>query len=397
MKTISLAALFSGLISVSVAAQKPAATAFIDVSVLPMDRERVISHQTVVVRGSRIATMGPANTITVPATAVHVDGRGKFLLPGLADMHAHIGLPREIMPAAGMDLAKQGLTRYVAEGVTTIRLMRGYHWGLDLKEQAARGAIVSPRMYVAVGPYPPYEGGGNPDSAVRAIEAAKRSGFDLLKFWSTVPGPAFDSIVATAHRVGLPIAGHAYDNRQAIQLGYVSVEHLLGLYDQKNDDSLHAMAAALRRAGVWVCPTLFHMVNHIDNVDRTTAYHVIKVLHDDGVKVLLGTDGGFDLVPQDFAYAELETLVQAGLTPYDALVTGTRNAAEYFGTLDSVGTVAPGKRADLLLLSGNPIEDIRYTQQPAGTMVNGHWYPQATLDQLLAQLPDRAELLRRIP
>ena len=92
------------------------------------------------------------------------------------------------------------------------------------------------------------------------------------------------------------------------------------------------------------------------------------------------------MVPGFAVPRELAALVRAGLTPYQALVTGTRNPAEYFGTLDSAGTVAVGKRADLVLLAGNPLADVRHTAHPAGVMFGGRWLPRAEIDRRLAAL-----------
>jgi imidazolonepropionase-like amidohydrolase len=266
---------------------------------------------------------------------------------------------------------------------------------------------------------------------VRFVEAAKRAGYDMLKLHGE-DGVQFDSAVAAAHRVGLPIVGHppgsgALDFTQiaidqAIQAGYRSLEHLGGVKDAVQ---LPAIAAALKQAGVWVCPTLFHMKNirggvrldapwpefrYVDdkalnssladaNEPRPVeAKHLavyaayakgVKLLHEAGVGLLLGTDasGGVGYPMAGFGvHRELQALVAAGLTPYEALLTGTRNAAAYLGTLDSSGTVAVGKRADLVLLAENPLADIRHAAQPAGVMWSGRWLARADLDRMLTLL-----------
>jgi imidazolonepropionase-like amidohydrolase len=124
-----------------------------------------------------------------------------------------------------------------------------------------------------------------------------------------------------------------------------------------------------------------------------TPYHrIAKVLHDAGAGLLLGSDAGVSgMVPGFSIHRELEALVKAGLTPYEALATGTRNAATYFGTLNSTGTIAVGKRADLVLLQGNPLQDIRNTGQPAGVMIGGRWVARADLDARLQALEGTLE------
>jgi imidazolonepropionase-like amidohydrolase len=190
---------------------------------------------------------------------------------------------------------------------------------------------------------------------------------------------------------------------------------------------LRRLAGMMRRAGVWNCPTAFHVEGDnltmadvptlrylrvklqkpvlkqaLDIIERQRGVNKpnlpslpeferwvdrqrkeIKVLHDSGVGLLLGTDNGGFAVPW-----ELEVLVRVGLTPYEALATGTRNVAVFLGTLDSTGTVAVGKRADLVLLAGNPLTDIRHTAYPAGVMLGGRWLSRAELDQVLALLED---------
>jgi hypothetical protein len=146
---------------------------------------------------------------------------------------------------------------------------------------------------------------------------------------------------------------------------------------------LQAIAAATQRAGVWVTPTLsctefkYSPGSTYANVLR----QIVKALQEAGVGLLLGQDDGFDV------HHELAALVRAGLTPYQALRTGTHNPAQYFGILDSAGTVAVGKRADLVLLSGDPLRDIRHTREPAGVMIGGRWFDRAALDRRLLISP----------
>lgn len=391
-----------------------AVTAFVNVSVIPMDRERVITGQTVVVRGHMITEMGPVAQVKVPAGATRIDGQGKFLMPGLADMHAHIPFTffwTGDSSATARVKAQNRLLLYLANGVTTVRVM-GYSGtvGLSLRAEVASGAILGPRMYVGVGPvdYVP------PDSATQFLEAAMRAGYDFVK----VHGESnHDSAVVAARRVGLPVAGHpVYEQYSApggipwaIQAGLASVEHQIGL-STVADAKRHA--AGLKRAGVWVCPTLVLNQRHSrarlwdDSTWLERRYHptekveptaeqlatmreeqqAIKVLHDSGVGLLLGTDDIGGGAPGFAVHRELESLVEAGLTPYEALLTGTRNVAAYFGTLDSTGTVAVGKRADLILLLANPLENVRHTGPPAGVMQGGRWFPRAALDSILTRL-----------
>jgi hypothetical protein len=142
---------------------------------------------------------------------------------------------------------------------------------------------------------------------------------------------------------------------------------------------VRSVGRMLQRAGVWVTPTLQCLENHAwftpahDQVMR----QVVTALQEAGAGMLLAGDDGFDV------HDELAALVRAGLSPYQALVTGTRNPARFFGMLDSSGAVAVGKRADLVLLYGNPLADIRHTREPAGVMLAGRWLGRDELDRRL--------------
>ena len=147
---------------------------------------------------------------------------------------------------------------------------------------------------------------------------------------------------------------------------------------------MSALAEATQRLGTWITPTLGCLTRwgRAPASDPGVTLHrqLVKALHEAGVGLLMGIEGG----P---AYYELIAMVHAGLTPYQALRTGTYNVAQYMGLLDSAGTVAVGKRADLVLLTGNPLQDVRHTREPAGVMVAGQWRARAALDQLLLAAP----------
>lgn len=377
------------MMALPVYAQTPGVTAFVGVSVVPMDRERVLAGQTVLVRGGHIAAIGPVGRVKVPANAARVDGRGKFLIPGLADMHIHIW--SDVQPP------QQGqyvLFPFLAHGVTTVRDMgSSLPIMLELRDRVAKGELIGPRIYVARTQLEAAEI-TTPAMAKEIVAKDKADGYDFIKIHS---GPqsdeVFDTLVAAARRAGIPIAGHSTVNLAAMLRGHVaSIEHMNGYYDALLDstrpkaelDSLEnsgiegfvkahdlskapRLAAATKQAGVWNCPT--GMWSGLANPVR---YKLVKALHDVGAGLLLGTDRDFSDRPWP-QVAELTEFVKSGLTPYQALETGTRNAAIFLGALDSAGTIAVGKRADLVLLTSNPLKDVNAVADPAGTMVGGHW------------------------
>lgn len=424
-----------------------AVTAFVDVTVIPMDRERRLPGQTVVVRGDRIVALGPVARVEVPDGATRVEGRGKFLIPGLAEMHAHIPGGQ-----ASDSAVERTLFLYVAGGLTTIRGMLGHPRHLELRARAASGELLSPTIYAAG---PSLNGNSLPDPAAarRAATEQKEAGYDLLKIHPGVSREAFDTLVTVARAVGIPYAGHVPTEvgvARAIEARYASIEHLdgyveamvregapvgadesaffgLNLGEHLDESKLPALVAATRKAGVWNVPTQVLLENLVlagssaelarrpemryvapetraqwaevkesmlqetgstpESARRTIAMRrkLIKALHAAGAGLLLGSDAPqIYNVPGFSTHRELESLVAAGLTPYQALETGTRNIAKYFGTERETGTVEQGKRADLILLEADPLADIRNTTKRAGVMVRGRWLPQAEIERRLA-------------
>jgi imidazolonepropionase-like amidohydrolase len=417
-------------------AQSPV-TAFVGVNVLPMDKEAVLRDQTVVVRDGTIASLGPEGKTQVPAGAVRVDAKGKFLMPALAEMHAHI--PGGKQPDSAVE---RTLFLYVANGVTTIRGMLGDPRHLVYRERAAKGEVVSPRIYTAG---PSFNGttAASKDLAVEAVIAQKKAGYDLLKIHPGVPRDAFDALAAKADELKIPFAGHvpaAVGLQRALEARYRSIDHLdgyvealvsnpgesqtfgLNLVAQVDETRIPALVKATRAAGTWQVPTEILLVNWVNADDpeamarrpemkyvpsETVAKWItqkqglaakfsaadrqkflalrralIKALHDGGVPFALGSDAPQTWnVPGFSVHRELQALVDAGLTPYQALKTGTVNVGTYFGTTD--GAIASGRRADLLLLDANPLESISNSSSIAGVMVNGRWLPRVDLDKRL--------------
>jgi imidazolonepropionase-like amidohydrolase len=429
-----------------------ATVAFVNVAVVPMDRERVLRDQTVVVRAGAIAEMDASSRLRPPAGATVIDGAGRYLMPGLAEMHAHIP-----SPDMGTETLERTLFLFLANGVTTIRGMLGHPAHLALRSEALRGDILAPRIFTSG---PSFNGNSvpTPEIATRRVQEQHAEGYDFIKLHPGLSRPVFDATVAEARRVGIPLAGHVSADvglDAALAARKASIDHLdgyiealagygggfdaqasgffgTGLVDRVDLARIPEVAAATRAAGTWVVPTqslMEHMLSPEDptamarrpemrymppetverwvEVKRTrmegmamtpdqverfidTRRRLILALQQAGAGLLLGADAPqFWNVPGFSIHHELRMLVDAGLTPYQALRSGTRNPAVYFGE-EEWGTVGPGQVADLILVDDNPLEDVGNVARRAGVMVRGLWLPeaeiQARLDAIAAGL-----------
>jgi imidazolonepropionase-like amidohydrolase len=385
---------------------RPTVVAFTDVAVVPMDRDTILEARSVLVRDGRITDLGPSPAIPIPDEAEVIDGRGKYLIPGLADMHAHMRRKEGQMPED-----------YLRNGITFVRNMQGEPSHLEFRDRVlARGAI-GPLMTTA-GPALAGTLNGKPlDRRHRIVETAEEgrravreqveAGYDYIKVYSFLNLETYEAILDEARKQGIPVIGHVSDNvpvSRAIAAGQSSIEHLYGYFWELESDSselrgewaprrlFHAveidpaklgkLAALTAESGVWNCPTVWRKDHHLTSPLAREAWEnrelrdlgernrrlLVRALHDAGAGLLAGTDDRAEVL-----HDELAIFVEAGLTPYEALLTATADAARYLGALDDFGTVEIGKRANLVLLDGNPLRDITRTRAIVGVMMNGVW------------------------
>jgi imidazolonepropionase-like amidohydrolase len=431
----SLAAALA-LTTAPLAAQAPAVTAFVGATVLPMDGRGPLADQTVVVRGDRIVAVGPSARTAVPTGATRVEARGRFLLPGLAEMHGHVP-----PPSAPAVLTDETLFLYVANGITTVRGMLGAPGQLALRERARRGEVIAPTLYLAG---PSFNGNSvtSPEQAEQMVKAQKAEGWDLLKVHPGLTRPEFDAMARTARAERIRFGGHVPAEvglLHALEMGQETFDHMDGYIEHLKGDQAELDAAAVadvvkrtRDAGAWVVPTmaLWEVLYGTADVATVTAYpelrympkatvaqwttlhtqrmaspqmdrtvgrrvidnrmRLLKAMSDGGVKILMGTDA-----PQQFSvpgfslHRELLRMREAGMTPEQILVSGTRRVGEYFAASDRFGTVAPGQRADLLLLTADPLADVANLTKRAGVMVRGRWLSEADIQKRLAEIAAR--------
>ncbi|WNG23726.1 amidohydrolase family protein [Cystobacter fuscus] len=409
-------------------ARSDEAVAFIGVNVVPMDSERVLPEQTVIVRDGLISAMGPSSAITVPAGARRIEAKGRYLMPGLSDFHIHLHSDEQLLS-------------YLAHGVTTVFELNGTPRHLKLREQIAQRQVLGPRLYTSSplmdgGP----EGGivvsvNSPEQARQAVVRQKRAGYDAIKVYDNVAPGVYEQLVATAREQKLPVMGHVprtvgVDAVLRARQAFIShgIEYFLA--GSRDESRIPGFALGTKAAGTTVVPDLSHvhtslrMMEDLEGVfsDPEARYLSPKVMSDwrysnptrrvdvrqfserqraaypyvqhltlslqrAGVRLVLGTNASdAGLFPGKTVHLELAELVRAGLSPYEALATSTRNPAafieEHVDPAARFGTVAVGQHADLLLLPGNPLEDVGQAGQALGVMVRGQWLTREQLQRL---------------
>lgn len=419
-----------------------------NVQVIPMDKEQVLPNQVVIIKDGHITLIGDARTVKYGAGAHVIDGNGKYLMPGLVEMHAH--LP----PTDNMQSIRDVLSLFALKGVTTIRGMLGHPQHLIVRSQLQSGALFGPQLYTS-GPSINGQTASTVATAIQMVRDQQAAGYDFLKLHPGLTVPVFEAIVKTAKEVKIPFAGHvSYQVGvwRAINAGYASIDHMdgfveslvpgleniteqqagifgMGIGHQADTTRIPALMKGLRDHQIWVVPTqslaerwfspdvtaealsqepeMIYMapntlngwINSKKNIQNNPQYQpeqvrqfiavrrkLIKACQQQGVGLLLGSDAPqvFD-VPGFSLQHELQYLVDAGLTPYEALRTGTVNAATFLKR-SNAGVIKPGAIADLILLNGNPLKDIKAMQSIEGVCLNGRWLSKEYIEQELKKL-----------
>ncbi len=420
---------------------------FKSVNVIPMDQERVLENQTVVVKNGRITAMGAEGKVKYSKDAQVVDAKGKYLTPGWAEIHAHVPPIDDIEPM------KEVLMLYLANGITTIRGMLGHPRHLELRSKINSGDILGPHFY-ASGPSFSGQTVKSAEQGAKMVRDQKAAGYDFLKLHPGLTKETFPAIAKTAKEVGIPFVGHVSFNVgawMAIDAGYSSIDHLdsfmeaitpgsdtlveqeTGLFGswigyRADPAMIPKLVKGLHDQNIRVVPTealaerwlsplpveeftkdpemKYMKPEEIQNWTRTKnnynnnpkftkerAEKYIqmrrKILYEcqkNGVDILLGSDAPqvFN-VPGFSIHHEMKFLVGAGLTPYETLRTGTVNVASYFKKPDS-GVIKTGNVSDLVLLSGNPLKDISQTRNIEGVMIGTNWLSKAYIQKELKKL-----------
>ena len=419
---------------------------FTNVNVVPMDSEKIIASSMVVVKDGKVIAIG--KKLKYGKDALVIDAKGKYLIPGLAEMHAHVP------PNENLESHKEVLFLFAANGITTIRGMLGHPKHLELRSMVNSGEAFGPRFYTTG----PSFNGLSVKSAERGaamVREQKAAGYDYLKLHPGLTKETFGAVSSTASEVGIPFVGHVSFGVgvwRAIDAGYSSIDHMDGFVEAmvpgiesmvEQQTGLFGMFVAdkaelsviprlmkeLKEKNIWVVPTQSLADRWFDSdftgeeflKDSDSKYMDKKIVtqwldakknlmanpqydagkiedfiklrrkliyecQKNGVGLLLGCDAPqiFN-VPGFSTHNELKYLVDSGLTPYQALVTGTVNVAKYLNLADA-GTIRPGAIADLVLIHGNPLTDITNTKKVEGVMVRGKWLSNNEIDAGLKRL-----------
>ena len=427
------------------------AIALQSVNVIPMDAERVLENQTVIIQHGRIIAIDDVSKVKIGTGATVIDAKGKYLIPGLAEMHAHVP------PIDDMDPMKEVLKLYLLNGITTIRGMLGHPQHIELRSKVQSGEVIGPNFYTTG---PSFNGISvkSPEAGAEMVRNQKAAGYDFLKLHPGLSRAKFDSIASTANALGIPYVGHVSFGVgvwRAITAPYSSIDHLDGFIEgmvpgieemveqeagpfgafvanRVDVSQIPKLMQALQMQNVWVVPTqsLFERAfnpkadvesilqeeemkymtesqmngwinarnNWLSNPGFATAdtdyfldlrRNLIYECQQSGVGLLLGSDAPqiFN-VPGFATHRELEYMVMAGLSPFEALQSGTINVARYLNREDA-GTIKTGNVAEFVLLDENPLENISNTRKVFAIAMGKNWLDKQTITEMLATLKKR--------
>ncbi|MEM1134694.1 MAG: amidohydrolase family protein [Bacteroidota bacterium] len=423
-----------------------------EVNIINVRSGEVSKNKFVLIKEGKISDILDEKPALAENTTV-IEGKGQFLMPGLAEMHAHIP-----SPDWGRENIEETLFLYLSNGVTTIRGMLGHPLHLELREQTANNEVLSPRIFTSS---PSLNGNTvrNVEEAETKVRTYNEAGYDFLKLHPGIQLEVFDAIVKTANEVGITFAGHVSTDvgiRHALESGYASIDHVDGFIeglvpkekgldpntngffgynftydaDPKLIDELVAMTNTYK---VWVVPTqslfdrwfspdeastlatapemkympkttLENWIKSKENLisdpeystEKWNAFNTLRLkiiynLQKKGHGLLLGSDAPqvFN-VPGFSIHHELAGMLAAGLSPLEAIQIGTINPATFLNKTGEFGEIIKGASADCILVANNPLEDLQALRAINGVMVRGKWLSKKFIDNKLEEISKNA-------
>jgi len=396
------------------------------VNVVDAEENNIFPNQNVWIKDGLIECIGSCER--APETTKRINGKGKYLLPGLIDSHVHLN-----------DISE--LAANLVYGVTTIRNMGGYPFHLRLKREIEEFKVLGPKL-ITTGPILNSNGPNeniiqkmvnSPEQAEAEIQRQFDAGFDQIKVYSNLKPEVFNVIIDTANKLDIPITGHSPEGeryqgvphitpfeipwKQSLGRGFNTLEHIEtivwhGLKDDLDIEKMKVLAKELKESGETVTPTLIahrrlvylaqskgNYLHHEDsamlnplvewsesgsieywsnmNPNEYELPHAdfflkgTKTLHEHGVNIIAGSDaGGFALTPGRALHEEMALLYQAGLQNHEVLQAATINAARAL-KIDKLGLIKEGYIANLLIINGNPLEDLSHAEEVQVVFIDG--------------------------
>ena len=416
-----------------------------NVNIIPMTEEnKIVKNATVVIKDGKIESINePA-----PDDANIIDGDGKWLIPGLIDMHVHnladINFSSNY-PTKGATLftdTQDFMLLYVANGVTTTFELSARAEHIGQRNEIIRGDVIGPRVALAA----TIDGDNasriakTPSDGRQTVRNVKGEGYEFIKVYTWLNPETYKAIIDEAQKQDIKVVGHipiAFQGKleEAFVPHFGMVAHAEEFSKRTEDYSYkeaQRFAKMTKENGTWVTPNLSNLVwvakqaRSLDSIlnlsslpyvhplmqskwltsnrynqiaierpevitafDNSVDFHflLVKAFKEAGVPMVAGTDAGTSGIVWGYSlHDELELLVEAGLTQEEALASATRLPATWLEIEDKVGTVEVGKFADLILLDANPLDYINNTRKISGVFLNGQWVDKEKIDMMLSDL-----------
>lgn len=429
---IYLSLLFSSLL-LSVNAQDLSANLVItNVDVIPLnsDSDQVIRKQNVFIRDGIIEEISQRTNISQEYEKI--DGTNKYLIPGFADMHAHLpGFQSQPYPIEDYFLLN------IANGVTTVRGMRGHPSHLTLRDSVKSNKILAPQLFISSPPLTKEHNQLSVEDLKVMLQQYEGKGYDFVKVLS-LDSYLYDPIMDYLIENDWLVAGHSPNKflRLPVTAGQHSIEHIepfVNSYKQ-SPSRINELLRSMATQGISNCPDIYwyyvygnqlpldslKMIRGIDyvslnmredwenywqerNSDKQRAHELKEGYRNDiavymqlmkkmdglGIQLLISPGDGMFIIPGFSYLMEMKIFEQAGLTPYNILKASSYNAAMFFGEDVNWGQIKTGYRADMILLEENPLSSISNVRNIAGVILNGNWLPKSFIDEQLENLKEK--------